>query len=111
MQSRARAPSTRNEDTIRLLKEALFENGRDKNVTTSIAPALLQYNRNELTLSIEFSTQLKTDELEWAFELCKENMEDTYDKSGYGEKLSSNLPGIKTTPFLQGGTMMTRLES
>lgn len=96
--------------SVRVLRDALFENGGDKDVTagnqvieynyfyvhlyvnfkknyiklTGISPMFLKYNRNGLdNISIRFASSLTTDELEWAFDLVKTNMEDIYDASGY----------------------------
>lgn len=58
-QSKLSAP----EADIRILKEALFENGRgDKDVTQTISSAFLKYDRNDLDLQISFSTKLKPGE-------------------------------------------------
>jgi len=56
----------------------------DKDVTQGVAPAFMKYDRNGLSLSIEFSTRLTRKESEWAFDKVKENMEERYDASGYG---------------------------
>lgn len=70
---------------VKILKAALFENGLDKNVLAGVAPAFLKYNRNGLdNISINFASSLNKDELNWAFDLAKANMEAVYDASGYG---------------------------
>jgi hypothetical protein len=67
------------------LKEAIFENGGDKDVTKGINQTFFKYNRNGIeNVSLKFSTKLSEDEVEWAFNLVKDNMEDVYDASGYG---------------------------
>ena len=73
-------------DKISLLKQAIFdESGKDKNVIESISPAFLKYDRNlDSPVSIQFSSKLDKDALAWAFDTVKTNMEDLYDKSGYG---------------------------
>jgi hypothetical protein len=73
------------EGNIISLREALFDkDGKDKNVTKSIAPAFMKYDRSGLSLRITFETRLNSEDLEWAFGLCKDNMEAVYDESGYG---------------------------
>lgn len=73
------------EGDILTLREALFDkNGKDKDVTATIAPAFLKYDRNGVNLSICFETKLDSETLDWAFDLVKENMESVYDGSGYG---------------------------
>ena len=73
------------EANILKLRAAIFDNnGRDKNVTNGIAPAFMKYERNGLDLSIEFATQLDRAEVDWAFDLVKDSMEERYDASGYG---------------------------
>ena len=68
-----------------VLKDAIYECGRDKDVTLGISKAFLKFNRNGFeNISISFASSLKPNELEWAFDICKENMEDIYDASGYG---------------------------
>lgn len=69
---------------ILTLRAALFnDNGKDKNVTAGIAP-FMQYNRNGLDLEIKFSSKLTDDEINWAFQLVKDHMEEKYDNAGYG---------------------------
>ena len=73
------------DDKIVALRSALFSpNGRDKNVTEGIAPAFLSFTRNDLNLQISFSSKLSNDQLDFVFEMVKDNMEDRYDASGYG---------------------------
>ena len=72
-------------ENVLTLRTALFEsNGRDKDVTSSISPVFMKYNRNGLEVNIEFSPKLDIDQAEWAFDLCKDSMEDVYETSGYG---------------------------
>jgi len=72
------------DDTIIALRKAVFnDDGSDKNVCESLG-AFMKYNKNGLDLDIGFSPKLAKKELEWAFELVKENMEERYDASGYG---------------------------
>lgn len=79
------------DDNIIILREALFEaSGKDKDVTKSLAPAFLKFDRNGLNLKISFETKLSTSAFEWAFNLVKENMEDVYDASGYGKCVNNN---------------------
>ncbi len=72
-------------ETIRVLQNALFEEGRiDKDVTKNI-PHFMKYAKNGLDLSISFSAKLdKDEELEWAFDCIKAEQEDKYDAAGYG---------------------------
>jgi GNAT superfamily N-acetyltransferase len=44
----------------------------------------MKYDRNDLNLRLEFSPKLTRSEVDWAFDLTKEHMEDRYDNSGYG---------------------------
>jgi GNAT superfamily N-acetyltransferase len=82
--SKARATAAINEH-IMVLRAALFTpQGRDKNVTDGIAPAFLKYDRNGVNVVISFASKLTKDELRWAFDECKLNMEDRYEESGYG---------------------------
>lgn len=82
--SKARATAAINEH-IMTLRAALFTpQGRDKNVTEGIAPAFLKYDRNGVDVVISFASKLSKDELRWAFDECKLNMEDRYEESGYG---------------------------
>jgi GNAT superfamily N-acetyltransferase len=82
--SKARATAAINEH-IMVLRAALFTpQGRDKNVTEGIAPAFLKYDRNGVNVVISFASKLTKDELRWAFDECKLNMEDRYEESGYG---------------------------
>ena len=70
---------------LMVLKDAIFENGADKDVTKGISPNFFKFNRNGIeNVSIRFASKLSDDEVEWAFELVKGNMEDVYDASGYG---------------------------
>lgn len=67
------------------LKDAIFENGKDKDVTKGINQSFFKYNRNGIeNVSLSFATKLTDSEVDWAFELVKENMEEVYDVSGYG---------------------------
>jgi hypothetical protein len=73
------------DEHIMCLRAALFTpTGKDKNVTEGIAPAFMAFNRAGLDLEIKFTAQLSRDELRWAFDECKQNMESRYDASGYG---------------------------
>lgn len=73
------------EESILVLRQALFnDNGKDKNVTSAIAPLFMQYNRNGLDCEITFAHKLTDSELDWAFTLTKSTMEERYDASGYG---------------------------
>lgn len=73
------------EGTILQLRAALFdERGQDKNIIQGIAPSFLTYQRNGLNVGIEFSPKLTEDDMEWAFEITRQNMESRYDASGYG---------------------------
>jgi ribosomal protein S18 acetylase RimI-like enzyme len=73
------------QESIGKLRAALFDSsGKDKDVTATIAPAFMKYDRNDLKLSVEFATKLSDAMKEWAFEMAKGNMEDIYDQSGYG---------------------------
>ena len=45
----------------------------------------MRFNRNGLDLQIEFCTLLQsTRDINKCFDLCKDNMEERYDASGYG---------------------------
>lgn len=73
------------DDKLLVLRSALFNiNGTDKDVTQSIGAAFMKYQRNGLDLTIHFQTSLSYNEMEKAFEMCKKNMEERYDASGYG---------------------------
>eukprot|EP01036_Dinobryon_divergens_P026790 gene26790-35477_t len=69
-----------------LLRTALFEeSGKDKDVTAGLAKSFMRFNRNGLDLQIEFCTFLQsTRDINKCFDLCKDNMEERYDASGYG---------------------------
>lgn len=82
--SKARATQAIN-DYIICLRSAIFTpTGKDKDVTEGISPMLLKYDRNGLDLVINFAANLTREELRWAFDQCKLNMEEKYDRSGYG---------------------------
>lgn len=71
--------------TILKLRSALFdESGKDKNVLEGIAPSFLYYQRNGVHINVVFSPRLTEEEVDWAFEITRENMEEKYDASGYG---------------------------
>lgn len=73
------------DDSIITLRAALFEeNGKDKDVTKNIAKSFMKFDRNGIDVSIEFATRFSKEEVQWAFDLVKDNMEDKYEKSGYG---------------------------
>lgn len=73
------------EDKVLRLRQALFnDDGKDKNVLAGIAPSFLKFDRSGANVSISLSPKLNEDEVDWAFELAKSNMEDRYDTSGYG---------------------------
>ena len=44
----------------------------------------MKFDRNGLDIKISFETRLAGDDLDWAFNIVKDNMEDVYDASGYG---------------------------
>ena len=72
------------DDTIVALRKAVFnDDGSDKNVCEALG-AFMKYDKNGLDLDIAFSPKLSRQELKWAFEICKESMEERYDSSGYG---------------------------
>ena len=82
--SRARATAAIN-DYIVTLRGAIFTpTGKDKDVTEGIAPMFMKYDRNGVNVEISFASKLSKQELAWAFATCKGNMEDKYDRSGYG---------------------------
>ena len=65
------------DDCIMTLRAAIFEaNGKDKDVTNGVAPLFMSFKKNGLDLTFQFSTKLQRRELDWAFELTKEHMED-----------------------------------
>jgi GNAT superfamily N-acetyltransferase len=67
------------------LRAALFdEQGKDKDVTGGIAKSFLCFERDGVCVDICFSAKLSSREVNWAFDLVKENMEAVYDDSGYG---------------------------
>jgi hypothetical protein len=60
--TKARATASIN-DTILTLREALFDaKGRNRDVTASIAPAFMKYDRKGLDCSIEFAPKLSKEE-------------------------------------------------
>jgi hypothetical protein len=68
-----------------LLRQALFDaRGKDKDVSNGIAPAFMKYDRNGVNLEIEFTAKLTEEQVDWAFEMARVNMESIYDASGYG---------------------------
>lgn len=68
-----------------LLRKAIFDDaGKDKDITAGIAPSFMCYDRNSIDLGIKFAARLSKSELEWAFDITKEHMEELYDSSGYG---------------------------
>ncbi|GMI60219.1 hypothetical protein ScalyP_jg2501 [Parmales sp. scaly parma] len=71
-------------DVLLRCRAALFnESGQDRDV--SPADFLLVYNKNGLTSQIKFhSSRLPAKEKFFAFNICKESMEDLYDDAGYG---------------------------
>lgn len=72
-------------DSVSILRNAIFtSSGRDKDITEGIAPAFLTYARNDLHLTVEFSSKLSRAEANWAFEMTKGHMETVYEMSGYG---------------------------
>ncbi|CAE7379280.1 NAA40 [Symbiodinium microadriaticum] len=44
----------------------------------------MKFDRNDLNLTISFTTKLSRADLEWTFNLTKTHMESVYDASGYG---------------------------
>ena len=80
----ARKTKDIDEKVISLRSAIFLPNGKDKDVTASIAPAFLNYNRNSLNIQISFAAKLSEEQLDWAFEMAKNNMEERYDLSGYG---------------------------
>ena len=90
-------------DSIVTLRSALFTpTGKDKDCTQSIAPILMQYQKNDCNLEIGFSPKLTSKEKSWAFNICKEHMEERYDASGYGwdDDDKSNMLGEDGARFL-----------
>ena len=80
----ARKTKDIDEKVISLRSAIFLPNGKDKDVTATIAPAFLNYNRNSLNIQISFASKLSNEQLDWAFEMAKDNMEERYDQSGYG---------------------------
>lgn len=73
------------DDKVITLRSAIFNaNGKDKDVTEGIAPAFMSYVRNGINCTISFASRLTKKELQWAFDMVKDNMEDRYEESGYG---------------------------
>ena len=73
------------DDCVITLRAAIFTpTGKDKDVTEGIAPAFMKYDRNGLDVVLQFSPKLTAKESSWAFDICKQNMEERYDDSGYG---------------------------
>jgi GNAT superfamily N-acetyltransferase len=82
--SKAMQTKAINENILKL-RAALFDDqGKDKNILEGIAASFLNYDRNGLSVNISFSPKLTKDELDWAFSLSQDNMEEIYDASGYG---------------------------
>jgi ribosomal protein S18 acetylase RimI-like enzyme len=76
--------STALENNILTLRKALFDDmGKDKDVCAGL-PAFMKYSRNGLDLDIKFKTKLSRAEVDWSFDIIKDNMEGRYDMSGYG---------------------------
>jgi GNAT superfamily N-acetyltransferase len=72
-------------ENILKLRAALFnESGQDKNILEGISSSFLNYDRNDLSVVIEFVPKLKKEDFEYCFETIVENMEEIYDASGYG---------------------------
>lgn len=95
--SSARKTKAINENILTLRNALFTPEGKDKNILNGIAPAFLEFNKNGINLSISLKYKLSKEELSWAFELTKLNMEDIYDSCGYGwddcdkrEELSEN---------------------
>jgi hypothetical protein len=67
------------------LRAALFnESGQDKSILEGISSPFLNYDRNDLSVVIEFVPKLKKEDFEYCFETIVESMEEIYDASGYG---------------------------
>jgi len=76
--------STALENNILTLRKALFDDmGKDKDVCAGL-PAFMKYSRNGLDLEIKFKPKLSRAEVDWSFDIIKDNMEGRYDMSGYG---------------------------
>lgn len=52
----------------------MLTGGKDKNVTKSIAPALLKHDRHNPDLTIAFETRLSGDDFDWAFNIVKDKI-------------------------------------
>lgn len=80
-----RALTAQAESLIKLRASLFQEDGEVKDVLADFKP-FQHYNRNGLDVQISFDTPktMDRDTLKQCFELCKENMEDEYDESGYG---------------------------
>jgi hypothetical protein len=74
--TKERSTKELDEKVIHLRKAIFNDNGKDKDITTGIAPAFLKFDRNGLNVDISFSPRLTEDEEEWAFDVCKMNMEE-----------------------------------
>ncbi len=82
--SKAMQTKAINENILKLRAALFNEQGQDKNILEGIVPAFLNYNRNGINVSVEFSPKLKKNDLEWCFDITQSHMEEVYDASGYG---------------------------
>lgn len=73
------------DNSVLKLRAALFnDQGKDKDVTEGIAKSFLSYDRSGVAVDIYFSPKLSPQEVSWAFDLTRDNMEAIYENSGYG---------------------------
>jgi GNAT superfamily N-acetyltransferase len=76
--------TTANENILKLRAALFNESGQDKNILEGISSSFLNYDRNDLSIVIDFVPKLKKEEIDYCFETIAENMEEIYDASGYG---------------------------
>ena len=72
------------QDCIVRLRNAVYdEDGKDRDLTEKMGH-FKTFKKNGLDLEISFETKLSKAESQWCHEMVKDNMEETYDSSGYG---------------------------
>jgi len=70
---------------VLVLRAALFEeSGADKDVLKPLLPIFKMFKKNGLNVDLEFSVKLGKRDFNWAFDLTKKHMEQTYEDSEYG---------------------------
>ncbi|KAK3288444.1 hypothetical protein CYMTET_4079 [Cymbomonas tetramitiformis] len=92
---------------IDCLKKALYDElGNDRNVLGELAVPFRQYERNGLSISLDFHARLPHDLLNFAFKLTKKNMRAVYESSEYGWCKEDKIEELrdKSARFLVGRT-------